>query len=74
MTRFTDFMLFLSPSVDYSNDTLQTLNMGRIVSVSSSMYGFSPYFCFIVVAVIVVALLFYVDGKHLRSCRDGQLT
>ena len=22
----------------------------------------------------VVALLFYVDGKHLRSCRDGQLT
>ena len=24
--------------------------------------------------VIVVALLFYVHGKHLRSCRDGQLT
>ena len=23
---------------------------------------------------IVVALLFYVHGKHLRSCRDGQLT
>ena len=22
----------------------------------------------------VVALLFYVQGKHLRSCRDGQLT
>ena len=22
----------------------------------------------------VVALLFYVHGKHLRSCRDGQLT
>ena len=21
-----------------------------------------------------VALLFYVQGKHLRSCRDGQLT
>ena len=21
-----------------------------------------------------VALLFYVHGKHLRSCRDGQLT
>ena len=24
--------------------------------------------------LIVVALLFYVHGKHLRSCRDGQLT
>ena len=25
-------------------------------------------------AVVVVDLLFYVHGKHLRSCRDGQLT
>ena len=24
--------------------------------------------------VVVVALLFYVHDKHLRSCRDGQLT
>ena len=24
--------------------------------------------------LVVVALLFYVHGKHLRSCRDGQLT
>ena len=24
--------------------------------------------------VVVVALLFYVHGKHLRSGRDGQLT
>ena len=24
--------------------------------------------------VVVVALLFYVHGKHLRSCRNGQLT
>ena len=23
---------------------------------------------------IVVVLLFYVHGKHLRSCRDGELT
>ena len=28
--------------------------------------------CFVV--VVVVALLFYVHSKHLRSCRDGQLT
>ena len=26
------------------------------------------------VVVVVVALLFYVHGKHLRSCRDGHLT
>ena len=25
-------------------------------------------------SVFDVALLFYVHGKHLRSCRDGQLT
>ena len=25
-------------------------------------------------SVVVVDLLFYVHGKHLRSCRDGQLT
>ena len=26
------------------------------------------------IVVVVVALLLYVRGKHLRSCRDGQLT
>ena len=25
-------------------------------------------------ALFAFALLFYVHGKHLRSCRDGQLT
>ena len=25
-------------------------------------------------SVVVVDLLFYLHGKHLRSCRDGQLT
>ena len=28
----------------------------------------------VVSSVVVVALLFYVHSKHLRSCRDGQLT
>ena len=23
--------------------------------------------------IVVIVLLFYVHGKHLRSCRDGQL-
>ena len=31
-------------------------------------------FAIITIVVVVVALLFYVHGKHLRSCRDGQLT
>ena len=31
--------------------------------------------CYVVVAAAaVVLLLFYVHGKHLRSCRDGRLT
>ena len=29
---------------------------------------------YIFVVVVVVVLLFYVHGKHLRSCRDGQLS
>ena len=27
-----------------------------------------------ILTVVVVVLLFYVHGKHLRSCRDGHLT
>ena len=30
--------------------------------------------CSYLASVVVVVLLFYVHGKHLRSCRDGQLT
>ena len=26
------------------------------------------------IVVVVVVLLFYVHGKHLGSCRDGQFT
>ena len=32
------------------------------------------FFGSLTVVVVVVVLLFYVLGKHLRSCRDGQLT
>ena len=35
------------------------------VSKKTSRYFYSS---------VVVVLLFYVHGKHLRSCRDGQLT
>ena len=34
------------------------------------------YICFSILRplIFVVVLLFYVHGKHLRSCWDGQLT
>ena len=35
---------------------------------------FLHYFYTYELVVVVVVLLFYVHGKHLRSCRDGQLT
>ena len=35
---------------------------------------FLPLFGRLPDIVVVVALLFYVHGKHLRSYRDGQLT
>ena len=42
--------------------------MGDIVSLEAQTF---PYFQ---LRVVVVVLLFYVHGKHLRSCWDGQLT
>ena len=34
----------------------------------------SDFFVSKIYVVVVVALLFYVHGKHLMSCRDRQLT
>ena len=42
-----------------------------IVSARCSGY---MYEVFKIIESEHVALLFYVHGKHLRSCRDGQLT
>ena len=39
---------------------------GGCLYIFSLIYHFS--------CCIVVVLLFYVHGKHLRLCRDGQLT
>ena len=38
-----------------------------------STWYICDFFLFHIESVVVV-LLFYVHGKHLRSCRDGQLT
>ena len=43
---------------------LHCVVMFHLVSFHSNIYYI----------VVVVVLLFYVHGKHLRSCRDGQLT
>ena len=43
---------------------------GRVVGLRAQLL-FSTIALFV---VVVVVLLFYVHGKHLRSCRDGQLT
>ena len=42
---------------------------GRIEHVTISIAA-----CSIRGFVVVVVFLFYVHGKHLRSCQDGQLT
>ena len=40
--------------------------------ISEHLFFFSS--SLFICSIVVVALLFYVHGKHLRSCRDGQLT
>ena len=57
-------------------------NMGRTAMVLGKLSGLGRLTYSIMNAVRqgpialakVVVLLFYVHGKHLRSCRDGQLT
>ena len=43
------------------------------LKISSSLAG-SNTRSRIIINFVVAVLLFYVHGKHLRSCRDGQLT
>ena len=44
-------------------------------NINASIYEYS-YFIYQITYEYssYVVLLFYVHGKHLRSCRDGQLT
>ena len=49
----------------------KTLNEQRISLVFASLMTAMLH---LEVVVVVVVLLFYVHGKHLRSCRDSQLT
>ena len=50
------------------SDRIQTDKLLTTAKIMSSLPSPSLF------NVVVVDLLFYVHGKHLRSCRDGQLT
>ena len=58
------------------SDTLSTALRGQAVCVCVCVcVCMCVCVCtYTVMSPVVVALLFYVHGKHLRSCRDGQLT
>ena len=45
----------------------------RSLRYSSPSHFVSLFFFHFAFDVVVVLLLFYVHGKHLRSCRDDQL-
>ena len=64
--------------MQYMYDFLQTLFHTAILGGEGTVMKISMK-CnrcdlFQTIVVVFVALLFYVHGKHLRSCRDGQLT
>ena len=54
---------------------LNILSIGPWDSIiSSAVYVHDSATIFILLSGFFVVFLFYVHGKHLRSCRDGQLT
>ena len=54
-------------SVIMMSDTADTFLSLELCKESRSTYS-------VFLIRVVVVLLFYAHGKHLRSCRDGQLT
>ena len=62
----------MSQNANYSGGTLanEALKWKKIKKKKNNMILQCCYFT----ASDVVVLLFYVHGKHLRSCRDGRLT
>ena len=47
---------------------------GGCVDIFTLIYPFSPLSPILRRRPDIDAVLFFVHGKHLRSCRDGQLT
>ena len=54
--------------------TVNSMYSGKFVVSPHDLWFVSVYDIRFLSNMYVVALLFYVHGKHLRSCRDGQLT
>ena len=54
----------VSAEAKYGGQSLQEAKISSLYPVVNILFQ----------DVVVVVLLFYVHGKHLRSCRDGQLT
>ena len=45
-----------------------------VLMIGDYLFVHVPVFVLFFKKMCIGALLFYVHGKHLRSCRDGQLT
>ena len=54
---------------DYKTSHEKTINLMRMIADRFIHVVFGEHD-----ELLIVVLLFYVLGKHLRSCRDGQLT
>ena len=74
-----EFFLFLieniccdpSSCLDSSDEGPQHMFLCRINKIYPELSPNTPSH---LEPIVVVVLLFYLHGKHLRSCRDGQLT
>ena len=66
-----------SPSDDWKTQQKMSTFFESGKDKAAKGEGFAPLFICCAqgtVGWLLVVLLFYVHGKHLRSCRDGQLT
>ena len=55
-------------------DIMSCKNCQTVISGKPFYFIKCVCYAYFRIFVVVVALLFYVHSKHLRSCRDGQLT
>ena len=65
------FHLCSSESTPNNKNNLCHFSWIIVIALSVPIFRILQYKRFV---IVVVSLLFYVHGKHLRSCRDGQLT
>ena len=66
----TFYQGYILPFIDYGSVTWGSASASHIERLAKLQKCAAR----IILRTDFVALLFYVHGKHLRSCRDGQLT